>query len=162
MPEEKTTPTVPQGKIPNNNVLLIGLFSFMITVIFFGTFIIVTLRQSSNPKPHVETARNEEIGPLVSLGEEIIVNINSERGFEHYLKIQLTLEVDSEKTQVEVSKRIPQIRDLTISILSSKTKEKISEKEGKDLVRSEIINSINKNLTIGRVRRVFFEDFVIQ
>jgi flagellar FliL protein len=72
------------------------------------------------------------------------------------------LEVDSEKTQVEVSKRIPQIRDLTISILSSKTKEKISEKEGKDLVRSEIINSINKNLTIGRVRRVFFEDFVIQ
>lgn len=162
MPEEKTTPTVPQGKIPNNNVLLIGLFSFMITVIFFGTFIIVTLRQSSNSKPHVETARNEEIGPLVSLGEEIIVNINSERGFEHYLKIQLTLEVDSEKTQVEVSKRIPQIRDLTISILSSKTKEKISEKEGKDLVRSEIINSINKNLTIGRVRRVFFEDFVIQ
>lgn len=162
MPEEKTTPIVPQGKTPNNNVLLIGLFSFMITVIFFGTFIIVTLRQTNNPKPRVETANRTEIGPLVSLGEEIIVNISSEKGFEHYLKIKLTLEVDSEKTQAEVNKRIPQIRDMAISILSSKTKEKISEKEGKDLVRSEIIKSINDSLTVGRVRQVFFEDFVIQ
>lgn len=161
MPEEKIIPTVPAGKAPNNNVLLIGLFSFMITVIFFGTFIIITLRQSNNPKP-VETVRTEEIGPLVSLGQEIIVNLTSEAGFEHYLKIQVTLEVDGEKAQADVTKRVPQIRDMVISILSSKTKEKISEKEGKDSVRSEIINSINRSLTIGKVRQVFFEDFVIQ
>lgn len=162
MPEDnKTTPTLPTGKIPNNNVLLIGLFSFMITVIFFGTFIVVTLRQTNNPRPE-PTVRNEEIGPLVTLGEEIVVNIKSEEGFEHYLKIKVTLETDGEKTQAEVNKRVPQIRDLIISIVSSKTKEKISEKEGKDLVRSEIINSINQSLSKGKVRRVFFEDFVIQ
>lgn len=153
-----------KSSILNNNkaVIFIGIFSFLMTTIFFGTFIVVTLKQTNQPTK-VIVRKVEEIGPVVSLGNDIIVNIRSEEGFEHFLKTNIMLELDSgEKTGEEVSKRIPQIRDLVINILASKTKEKIIEKEGKDQVRSEIINNINQLMSNGMIRNIYFQDFIIQ
>lgn len=150
--------------ILNNNkaVIFIGIFSFLVTTIFFGTFIIITLKQT-NPPTKVIVKQAEEMGPVVSLGNDILVNIRSEEGMEHFLKTNIVLELDSgEKTGEEVSKRIPQIRDLVINVLASKTKEKIIEKEGKDQVRSEIISNINQLMTTGKIRNIYFQDFIIQ
>lgn len=150
--------------ILNNNkaVIFIGIFSFLVTTIFFGTFIIITLKQT-NPPTKVIVKQAEEMGPVVSLGNDILVNIRSEEGMEHFLKTNIVLELDSnEKTGGEVSKRIPQIRDLVINVLASKTKEKIIEKEGKDQVRSEIISNINQLMTTGKIRNIYFQDFIIQ
>ncbi|TCL66552.1 flagellar FliL protein [Hydrogenispora ethanolica] len=152
----------------SNNILIIGLFSFLITVVIAGTFIFITFRQVDNHgNQQTSTVTAEEIGPLVPLGSEIIVNIPADDGSDHYLKVNITLEVKStkeneEKAKEEVTKRIPQFRDLIISILSTKTKEKIGEKEGKDSLRSEIIASINRYLIAGKVNNLFFEDFVVQ
>lgn len=153
-----------KGSLINNNkaVIFIGIFSFLVTTIFFGTFIIITLKQTNAPAK-VVVKEAEPMGPVVSLGSDIIVNIRSEEGMEHFLKTNIVLELDSsEKTGEEVSKRIPQFRDLVINILASKTKEKIIEKEGKDQVRSEIIISINQLMTAGKVRNIYFQDFIIQ
>lgn len=163
MPEE-VSKNNPKSSILNNNkaVIFIGIFSFLVTTIFFGTFIIITLRQTNAPAK-VIVKQTQEMGPVVSLGNDILVNIRSEEGMEHFLKTNIVLELDSsEKTGEEVSKRIPQIRDLVINVLASKTKEKIIEKEGKDQVRSEIINNINQLMTTGKIRNVYFQDFIIQ
>jgi flagellar FliL protein len=151
----------------NNNILIIGLFSFLITVVIAGTFIFITFRQADSHRSAESAVSAEEIGPLVPLGSEIIVNIAAEDGSEHYLKVNITLEIradkqNEEKVKDEVTKRIPQFRDLIISILSTKTKEKIDQKEGKDALRSEIIASINRCLLTGKINNLFFEDFVIQ
>jgi flagellar FliL protein len=164
MPEE-VTQNHSKGSIINNNkaVIFIGIFSFLVTTIFFGTFIIITLKQTNAPATKVVLKQAQEMGPVVSLGNDILVNIRSEEGMEHFLKTNIVLELDNdEKTSAEVSKRIPQIRDLIINVLASKTKEKIIEKEGKDQVRSEIINSINQLMTRGMVRNIYFQDFIIQ
>lgn len=146
----------------NKAVIFIGIFSFLVTTIFFGTFIIITLKQTSAPAK-VVVKQAPEMGPVVSLGNDILVNIRSEIGMEHFLKTNIVLELDNnEKTGEEVAKRIPQIRDLVINVLASKTKEKIIEKEGKDQVRSEIINNINQLMTTGKVRNIYFQDFIIQ
>lgn len=163
MPEE-VSKNNSKSSILNNNkaVIFIGIFSFLVTTIFFGTFIIITLKQTNAPAK-VIVKQTQEMGPVVSLGNDILVNIRSEEGMEHFLKTNIVLELDSgEKTGEEVSKRIPQIRDLVINVLASKTKEKIIEKEGKDQVRSEIINSINQLMTTGKIRNVYFQDFIIQ
>ena len=163
MPEE-VSKNNQKTSIFNNNkaVIFIGIFSFLVTTIFFGTFIIITLKQTNAPTK-VIVKKAEEMGPVVSLGNDIIVNIRSEEGFEHFLKTNIVLELDTgDKTGEEVSKRIPQIRDLVINILASKTKEKIIEKEGKDQVRSEIINNINQLMTNGMIRNIYFQDFIIQ
>lgn len=163
MPEEAVKNNS-KGSILNNNkaVIFIGIFSFLVTTIFFGTFIIITLKQTNAPTK-VIVKQAEEMGPVVSLGNDILVNIRSEEGMEHFLKTNIVLEMDSgEKTAEEVSKRIPQIRDLVINVLASKTKEKIIEKEGKDQVRSEIISNINQLMTTGKIRNIYFQDFIIQ
>lgn len=163
MPEE-VSKNNSKGSVLNNNkaVLFIGIFSFLITTIFFGTFIIITLKQT-NSQTKVVVKQSEEMGPILSLGNDILVNIRSEEGMEHFLKTNIVLELDNgEKTAEEVAKRIPQIRDIVINVLASKTKEKILEKEGKDQVRSEIINIINQLMTIGKIRNVYFQDFIIQ
>ena len=162
MPED-VGKTNSKGSMLNNNkaVIFIGIFSFLVTTIFFGTFIIITLKQTNAPAK-VIVKQTQEMGPVVSLGNDILVNIRSEEGFEHFLKTNIVLELDSgEKTGEEVSKRIPQIRDLIINVLASKTKEKIIEKEGKDQVRSEIINNINRLMTTGKIRNIYFQDFII-
>jgi flagellar FliL protein len=147
--------------------IILGMFVLLITVIIAGAFLIFTFKSSVTSQapitraPEVNTTAAEEVGPLVPLGNEIIVNIPSDDGVERYLKVNATLELDNEKAKEEITKRIPQIRDLMISILRTKTKEKIDEKEGKDQIRSEIIDSINHYLVTGKVKNLYFEDFLI-
>ncbi len=155
-------------KTKSNNILIIGLFSFLITVVIAGSFIYITFNrvQDGNGKG-ITLTQTQEMGPVVPLGNEMIINIRSENGSEHYIKVNVTLEViapqkNEELARQEVTKRVPQFRDLIISILSSKTKEKIDEKEGKELVRSEIISAMNQHLIAGKIKSLFFEDFVIQ
>ncbi len=176
------TPTPAEGKKNTANTgttinlnktttyIIIGLFSLLVTVIIAGTFLIVSFK--SGPTRVVETktvvvdhGSSEEVGILVPLGNEVIVNLTSEDGMDHYLKVNATLELEGkeedEEAKKEVVKRIPLIRDLMISILSTKTKEKIEEKEGKEQIRSEIISSINKHLGKTKVKNLYFEDFLI-
>lgn len=160
------------SKEPKRNslitVILIGMFSFFIAVVVAGTFLVLKFKESGSFNP-VATQRAavggaEQIGTLVSVGPEIVVNLNGGNSgmYGHYLKVNISLEADTSKTGEELNKRIPQLRDLIIGILTSKTKEKIDEKEGKELLRREIINAINQHLSQGRVKNIFFQDFVIQ
>jgi flagellar FliL protein len=156
-----------------SNLIIIGLFAFLITVVVSATFLVFMLKKPPSPTgpgPQA-TGVKEELGPLVPLGSEVIVNITSESGTQHYLKVNLTLELkvspgakkdQTEKATAEVTQRIPQIRDVVITVLRTKTKEKIDQKEGKDLIRSEIINNVNKFLISGAIKNVYFQDFVIQ
>jgi flagellar FliL protein len=146
--------------------IILGMFVLLVTVIIAGAFLIFTFKSSTTRVIETKTVEvapgsGEQVGPLVPMGNEIIVNIPSEDGAERYLKVNATLEVDNDKVKDEVTKRIPQIRDLMITILRTKTKEKIDEKEGKDEIRSEIINSINRYLVLGKVKNLYFEDFLI-
>jgi flagellar protein FliL len=146
--------------------IIVGMFVLLVTVIIAGAFLIFTFKSTTTRVVETKTvdvnpSSGEQVGPLVPMGNEIIVNIPSDDGVERYLKINATLEVDNDKVKDEVTKRIPQIRDLMITILRTKTKEKIDEKEGKDEIRSEIINSINRYLVLGKVKNLYFEDFLI-
>jgi flagellar FliL protein len=163
-----------------NNLIIIGLFSFLITVLVSVTFLIIILKRPATsaaaPKGYSGHNRTggykEELGPTVPIEPEFIVNIASETGEEHYLKVKITLELrplpgakkgeEGGPAVKEITKRIPQIRDTVITVLRSETKEKIDQKEGKDLIRSEIIKSINKYLISGVIKNVFFQDFVVQ
>jgi len=150
----------------NNNsmmkIVLIGFFAFLITVVVAGTVLFLSLNKHNGQTEKV-AGKKAMLGPLVSLGNDIIVNLQpDERGLERYLKVNVTLEVNNEKAQAELTARIPQVRDLIINILSRNTKEKIDEKEGKEQIRSEIIRAINSHLVQGKVTNLFFQDFVIQ
>jgi flagellar FliL protein len=152
--------------------IIIGLIALLLTVIIAGTVLIIYFGNMKVPTKTVivtnssqtTSSKTEEFGLLVSLGEKFPIYLQpTEEGVDHYLEVAITLEVGTdEKQKVEVEKRVPMILDLINTVVGSKTKEKIAEKEGKEVLRSEIKDSINNKLGSNIVRNVYFEYFVIQ
>ena len=102
----------------------------------------------------------QEIGPTYSM-ETFIVNLVGGRG-KNYLKAKVELELDSDKTISEINKRLPQIRDGILTMLSSKSNEDINTLEGKFQLRAEIISTLNQYLKTGKIKNVYFTDFIVQ
>jgi flagellar FliL protein len=103
---------------------------------------------------------SQEMGPIYSL-ETFIVNLVGGRN-KNYLKAKIELELDSDKTVIEINKRLPQVRDAILTMLSSKSNEDINTLEGKFQLRAEIISTLNQYLKTGRVKNVYFTDFIVQ
>ncbi len=104
--------------------------------------------------------KKPEILPVFSL-KPFVVNLADGRG-RRYLKISMKLELSSEELQEEVEKRQPQIRDVILTLLSSKTSDEINSMEGKFILREEIVKRVNSFLQTGKITRVYFEELVIQ
>lgn len=98
------------------------------------------------------------IGQLVPL-ETFLVNPAGSRG-RRLLKVNMELEVADSKVQEEIEKRKPQLRDIIILMLSSKSYEQISSADGQRRLREEIKDAINGFLTKGQVKQVLFTDYM--
>ena len=107
-----------------------------------------------------KAADDEFIGKLIPM-ETFMVNLAGGRG-SRLAKVNMELEVDNGEVQMEIEKRKPQIRDIVIIILSSKTYQQVATKEGKDSLREEIKDTLNSFLTKGAIQRVYFTDFLFQ
>jgi flagellar FliL protein len=62
----------------------------------------------------------------------------------------------------QLEKRAPQIRDQLISLLRSRTVEQLSSAEGMELLRFDIIKSMNTLVERGEITDVFFIDLILQ
>jgi flagellar protein FliL len=100
------------------------------------------------------------VGPIQQL-DSFIVNLASKEG-ERYLKVTLSMELSDEAALKEVEKRIPQLRDAIIILLSSKSFEDVVHVEGKDTLKKEILARINSFLTTGEAKKIYFTEFVVQ
>lgn len=98
------------------------------------------------------------VGKMIPM-ETFLVNLSGNRG-NKLLKVSLELEVDNEKVIEEIDKRKPQIRDIIIILLSSKTYAQLSPTEGKEYLRDEIRDTVNSFLTKGKIKKVLFTEFI--
>ena len=104
--------------------------------------------------------RESVFGQIYSL-ETFVVNL-SEKGGKRYLKAKIEVEYTREEVLPELESRLPQIRDVVLLILSSKTMLNIQTIEGKLNLKNELISKINQILKTGSIRGLFFTEFVIQ
>jgi len=93
--------------------------------------------------------------------ETFVVNL-SDPGGKRYLKTNIDLDYPAGTIDAELISRLPQLRDLIILLLSSKTLAEIQTYEGKIALRQELIQRINQTLTTGKIRNLYFTQFVIQ
>jgi flagellar FliL protein len=105
-----------------------------------------------------EKSEPEEIGKVIPL-ETFIVNLAGAKG-RKVLKVNMELEVQGSEIVSEIDNRKAQIRDFIIIILSSKTYDEVSTKEGKDALRSEIKDNINTFLSKGKISNVYFTELI--
>ena len=165
----------------SNKVLLIlvGLVLLLVLVMGGGMFMIYTKLPSASPKAAVpeteagaeaisEKAKPEEIGAVVSV-DTFIVNL-ADPGGNRYLRVTMDLELVGKPADKsagktagdELAKRMPQIRDAILMILSTKRYSDISTTEGKTALREEILNAVNSLLASSQISRIYFKEFVIQ
>ena len=110
--------------------------------------------------PVPEITVSQEIGPMVKI-DEFVVNIISEDG-RHYVKAALTIELDKDETLEETNKRMPQIRDSILLLVGNKTFEELQDLQGKKQLKAELVSKINSFLQSGKVKAIYFTDFVVQ
>lgn len=157
--QEKDQPR--RKKFPVNLVII----CILVLTLFGGGFFVwkdALLKGLFNPdKSSIESSTHKKgIGPIYPLNT-FIVNLLGGRG-KNYLKVKIDLELSNKAASSEIDKRLPQFRDAIITLLSSKSNGDINTPEGKFQLRAEIISTLNQYLSSGKIRDVYFTDFIIQ
>lgn len=101
-----------------------------------------------------------KFGQTFDLGE-FTVNLAGDSG-RRYVRTKIVVEVNKPEVVNELQQRTPQLRDGVITVLSSKTMDDIATIEGRENLRREIIRSLEARVGSGRIRNVYFTDFVYQ
>ena len=110
------------------------------------------------PVPDIQ--KKSEIGPMVNI-DEFIVNIIS-ADVSHYVKASLTVELTNEDVKGEVEQRMPQVRDAVLLLIGNKTYEELQDLQGKRQLKAELTSKINSFLQTGKVKSIYFTNFVVQ
>lgn len=101
-----------------------------------------------------------EVGALQAL-DPFIANLADEDG-KRYLKATLQLEFFDAKVPDEFHARLPLIRDLLLTLFTSKTFAEIRTPQGKTVLREEIVNRLNRAMRKDVVKAVYFTEFIVQ
>jgi len=98
-------------------------------------------------------------GPIVGL-DPFVVNLD-EPGTSRYLKCTLQLEL-APKTEDELAKAKEPVRDAVLSYLSGLHLKDTLGAEAKEKIRKDLLERLSKLLGPDKVRRLFFQDFMVQ
>jgi len=158
----------------NSNIALTIIVVLLLLVLAIGGVVAYFMlsgdkgrgNQSAMQQAHVgqgttqHTMSRSGVGPMYPL-DKFTVNLMSENGH-RYLVVKMNLEESHEGLTTELDQKLPLVRDIIISVLSSKTVDEISTSKGKEKLKQEIINQLNKYLENGEVRYIYFTEFMIQ
>lgn len=90
-----------------------------------------------------------------------VTNLNDPGG-KRYIKTKIELEYTDKNLKNELNQRLPELRDAILTLLGSKTLADIQGIGGKIALRTELITKINQILKTGKIRNLYFTQFVIQ
>lgn len=100
------------------------------------------------------------MGALIPL-DPFIANLSDEDG-RRYLKATLSVEFFKPVAPAEFTQRLPQVRDLMLTLFSSKTFSEVRTPQGKAVLRDEIVTRLNHALRSDAVKAVYFTEFIVQ
>lgn len=174
MAEEKASQTEPAAAASASGskpFLLIGLVVLNMVVVAFVGYMIWKGRKIEEAKPGIEKAIEgenqtqaeehaapEDVGQVIPL-ETFVVNLAGSKG-RKVLKVNMELEVKGLDVVKEIENRKAQIRDFIIIILSSKSYEEVSVKDGRESLKTEIKDNINSFLSKGKILNVYITEFI--
>lgn len=150
----------PPAAKPSKAVL--GLLVLNLVATGFVAFKTLTAQPAEAAALHAEAkgeASSEVTGPVVSL-DPFIVNLD-EPGTSRYLKVTLEMEL-MPKAEETLTKSKQLVRDTILSYLSGLHLKDTLGAGAKDKIRGDLMASVSKLVGPEKVRRMFFNDFVVQ
>ncbi|MGF6791388.1 flagellar basal body-associated protein FliL [Paraburkholderia sp. 35.1] len=113
-----------------------------------------------------EAAPAQSAVPLFFPLESMTVNLQSDDGQQHFLRIGLTLKLGDAATQQALTDHMPEVRSRILLALSNKHPEELAPLEGKRALAEELKTLITEPIDKGaapiRVQDVLFTEFVVQ
>ena len=98
--------------------------------------------------------------------ESMTVNLQSDDGQQHFLRIGLTLKLTDAKTQQELTEHMPEVRSRLLLALSNKHPDELAPLEGKHALAAELKTLVEQPTDKGaapmHVQDVLFTEFVVQ
>ena len=90
-------------------------------------------------------------------------NLNLGNALENrFVRLEITLEyTGGEKHKAEITKRLPQLRDAIIQVISRKTREFLLAPDGKDALRKEVLIRVNRYMS-QKIESVYITDILIE
>jgi flagellar protein FliL len=104
--------------------------------------------------------------PVFFALDPMTVNLLSDDGEQHYLRIGLTLKLNDQPTQEHLTAHMPEIRSRVLLALSNKHPEELSSLDGKHALAKELATLIGQPTESGgapaHIEDVLFTEFVVQ
>jgi len=110
--------------------------------------------------PHDATGGVASAGAMRAL-DPFLANLADEGGT-RYLKMALQIEFVSPEPPAALDARMPQIRDVILTLVTSKTFADIRTPDGKERLREDVIDRIDHVLQQPAVKSVYFTEFIVQ
>lgn len=164
--KEEKKESAPKGSLLDNKVVLLAVVVVLQAVMAVGIVMFVigpkldSLTQVAI-EPVAVSDPVEGEGVLVGL-EDMTVTLKGNGRRQSYLKIAIDLEVADQITADQVSSRMPQLRDIAILALSSKTSDDLGSVDGKAALKAELHRKFSDVLPEGKLTSVYFSDMVVQ
>ncbi|MHB9037023.1 MAG: flagellar basal body-associated FliL family protein [Armatimonadota bacterium] len=117
-------------------------------------------------KGHAKGAKPEKLPTSEMALGDFVVNL-ADTAQVRYLKTTVILEVEGGKEaggggHGEASGPDARMRDAVIQVLSSKTFAQLSQPDGKEKLKKDLIAAVNERLEEGKAVEVYFNEFAMQ
>jgi flagellar FliL protein len=146
-----------QKKSNTKLFIIIGVALAVAVLAAVGTFLLTGESKGSSHK--VEKVSPETM-TMFTL-DPFIVNIYDGQDL-RYLKLKVEMELANAEAKNELTARQAQIRDAILSILTAKTLQDLQYLQGKNQLKQEILATVTRIATPGKVKQIYFTDFVVQ
>ncbi|MDR1658002.1 MAG: flagellar basal body-associated FliL family protein [Deltaproteobacteria bacterium] len=111
--------------------------------------------------PAAEGAAAVVQGPITVELKPFTTNLNDQSG-RRFLKVTMGMEVENQEAADELNKMMPDIQDSILILLSSQSVDDIASVDGKERLRSQILNRTNSFMAHYKVKKVKYSEFIIQ
>ncbi|NWF35495.1 flagellar basal body-associated FliL family protein [Mariprofundus sp. KV] len=152
----------------NKLLPIISTFLLLITLSAEG-FVAWKLHEKSAPveqtADEVAVAEEEEtveVEPVFMDLGETTVNLHGSDSDNNFLRIKITVLLNGADSQERITRNITQVTDLILNLLSAQTFADIRTQEGKESLKRDLIERINRLVGQDPIRDIFFVDFVSQ
>ncbi|RDK01785.1 flagellar basal body-associated protein FliL [Paraburkholderia lacunae] len=157
----------PASPGPLKRIILIALIAILAAAAAgAGVWFYMSKRASAPASVETASTPAPPATPLFFPLESMTVNLQSDDGQQHFLRIGLTLKLNDPKTQQELTEHMPEVRSRILLALSNKHPDDLAPLEGKRALATELRTLIeqptDKGATPAHVQDVLFTEFVVQ
>lgn len=154
-------PKPEEPKSPKGPKVMVALLVINLGATGFTTFKVATAQPASPPPAtSASITTTEVVGPVIAM-DPFVVNLD-EPGQSRYLKLKVEFELISADVEAPITKSKHLIRDTILTQLSALKLADTLGSAAKEKLRGEMMTKLESILGPNKVRRVFFQEFVVQ